>query len=129
MFIVLEWQIKFKRVLPFVSVPAAGPNVTAKATNSTAILVTWDEIKEEKQNGVIEGYRISYNATDGLSPFEQLDIMNATAQEIQLENLRVFTEYKITVSGRTTAGFGVGSEVTQRTLEEGMLKFNSNCFD
>ena len=111
-------------ILAFISAPDSGPsNLTAKATNSTAIFVTWGEIIKEKQNGVIQEYRITYIATDGSSWSEQTETVNVSVQEIQIENLRVFTEYKITVRGRTIAGFGEGSDVFQKTLEEGMLRF------
>ena len=98
--------------------PDAGPsNVTATATNSTEIYLTWGEISKEYQNGVIEEYRILYTAGES---FHGEEFVEPHKQDITLENLNIFTEYTISISGRTVAGFGNGTTLVRRTLEEGM---------
>ena len=115
---------KIQVKLALFSAPDGGPlNLTAKAIRSTAILVSWDKIRKDTQNGIIKEYRITYSPTNGSPRSTQSEIVNASVQEMQLQNLSVYTEYKISVSGRTIAGFGAATEVILRTQHKGMMRF------
>ena len=98
------------------SVPDTGPwNLRATETSSTEIFLTWDEISGGKRNGIVEEYRISYSAKS----LNEVVFVKAPTQQLLLEKLSIFTEYNISLSGRTAAGFGVEATVFKRTLEGG----------
>ncbi|XP_061457968.1 receptor-type tyrosine-protein phosphatase S [Rhineura floridana] len=101
--------------------PSAPPrDVKCVSTRSTAILVSWRPPPAESQNGVLDGYSVRYRALDSedTEPREVNDIPPATNQ-ILLESLEKWTEYRITVVARTMVGPGPeSSPIIIRTDED-----------
>lgn len=104
--------------------PSAPPqDVKCLGTRSTAILVSWRPPPAESQNGVLDGYSVRYRALDleDTEPKEVNDIPPTTNQ-ILLEMLEKWTEYRITVVARTKVGPGPeSSPIIVRTDEDGNL--------
>lgn len=43
-----------------IAVPSMGPvNVTANATSSTTIVVSWGDVPSDQRNGIIEGFKVN----------------------------------------------------------------------
>lgn len=103
------------------SKPSAPPqDVKCLSTRSTAILVSWQPPPAESQNGVLDGYSIRYRALDSedTEPKEVKDIPPTTNQ-ILLEMLEKWTEYRITVVAHTKVGPGPeSSPIIVRTDED-----------
>ncbi|XP_028403045.1 uncharacterized protein LOC114525810 [Dendronephthya gigantea] len=70
----------------------APPNVTARNSSSTSILLEWDMIPEGDRNGIILGYNIYYTGRSGV---EQKYVHNSTYESISLDlkHLEKYTEY------------------------------------
>ena len=102
----------------FTTGPDSGPsNLTATAVSSTVIILSWNEIKKEQRNGIITEYCISYKT----GSFESAVLVKHSTLELLLDNLSIFTEYNISVRGKTVAGCGKAATVLERTLEEGNM--------
>nr|XP_034974768.1 receptor-type tyrosine-protein phosphatase S isoform X6 [Zootoca vivipara] len=101
--------------------PSAPPrDVKCVSTRSTAILVSWRPPPAESQNGVLNGYSVRYRALDSedTEPREVTNIQ-ATTNQILLESLEKWTEYRITVVAHTIVGPGPeSSPVIVRTDED-----------
>ena len=83
--------------------------MTGHNTSSTSILVLWDEVPVEQQNGIITGYTITYQSQtendNGNVPAGPDDrVKNITG-------LREFVDYNITMSTSTAKGAGPSSPV------------------
>ncbi|KAH0625838.1 hypothetical protein JD844_034149 [Phrynosoma platyrhinos] len=103
------------------SKPSAPPqDVKCVSTRSTAILVSWRPPPAESQNGVLEGYSIRYRALDS-EDMELREVNNIppTTNQILLESLEKWTEYRITLVAYTVVGPGPeSSPVIVRTDED-----------
>ncbi|XP_077778136.1 receptor-type tyrosine-protein phosphatase S isoform X4 [Podarcis muralis] len=101
--------------------PSAPPrDVKCVSTRSTAILVSWRPPPAESQNGVLNGYSVRYRALDSedTEPREVTNI-HASTNQILLESLEKWTEYRITVVAHTMVGSGPeSSPVIVRTDED-----------
>ncbi|CAI5798873.1 receptor-type tyrosine-protein phosphatase S isoform X9 [Podarcis lilfordi] len=101
--------------------PSAPPrDVKCVSTRSTAILVSWRPPPAESQNGVLNGYSVRYRALDSedTEPREVTNI-HASTNQILLESLEKWTEYRITVVAHTMVGPGPeSSPVIVRTDED-----------
>ena len=94
--------------LPFLSEPDGAPqNVRGENSSSTSILVMWDEVPADQQNGIITGYTITYHSQT------ENDNGNVVAGRYDLEksltNLKEYVNYNITVSASTVKGDGPAS--------------------
>ena len=87
----------------------APPNVRGHNTSSTSILVLWDEVPAEHQNGIITGYTITYQSQtenhNGSVP------AGANDREKNITGLKEYVEYNITVFASTAKGDGPSSPV------------------
>ncbi|KAJ7308438.1 hypothetical protein JRQ81_008986 [Phrynocephalus forsythii] len=103
------------------SKPSAPPrDVSCVSTKSTAILVSWRPPPAESQNGALEGYSVRYRALDSedTEP-KEVTAIPPTTNQILLEPLEKWTEYRITVVARTMVGPGPeSSPVIVRTDED-----------
>nr|XP_056701450.1 receptor-type tyrosine-protein phosphatase S isoform X1 [Euleptes europaea] len=103
------------------SKPSAPPqDVKCVSVRSTAILVSWRPPPAESQNGVLDGYSVRYRALDSedTEPREVNDIAPSTNQ-ILLESLEKWTEYRVTIAAHTKVGPGPESApVIIRTDED-----------
>jgi len=79
-------------------------NVNAHNSSSTSILVIWDEVPVQQQNGIITGYTITYQS--------QTEIHNGSVpagpsdRQKNITNLKEYVLYNITVFASTVKGDG-----------------------
>uniref|UniRef100_A0A7M4EXE2 Receptor-type tyrosine-protein phosphatase S n=1 Tax=Crocodylus porosus TaxID=8502 RepID=A0A7M4EXE2_CROPO len=103
------------------SKPSAPPqDVKCVSTRSTAILVSWRPPPAESQNGVLVGYSIHYRALDSEdTELKEVNDIPPTTNQILLESLEKWTEYRIAVVAHTEVGPGPeSSPVIVRTDED-----------
>ena len=73
-------------------------------SSSTSILVMWDDVQANLQNGIITGYTITYKSqTENDNDNVQV---NGSVRQTQLTNLREYVNYNITVFASTARGNG-----------------------
>ena len=80
------------------------PNVRGSNKRSTSILVEWDQLPEEDQNGFILSYTVSYRALPN-GPTKTKNV-TAPANQTTLTGLNEYTNYSITVFATTSKGGG-----------------------
>ncbi|XP_060088861.1 receptor-type tyrosine-protein phosphatase S isoform X3 [Heteronotia binoei] len=103
------------------SKPSAPPqDVKCVSIRSTAILVSWRPPPAESQNGVLDGYSVRYRALDSEDvELREVNNIASTTNQILLESLEKWTEYRITVTAYTKVGPGPESPpVVIRTDED-----------
>ena len=89
----------------FVPEPSAPPvNVKGHNASSTSILVEWGEVPPADQNGVILTYNVSYQSLTQNDVDSK--VVGYPANQIELEGLKKFVNYSITVSASTVKGSG-----------------------
>ena len=86
-------------------------------SSSTSILVTWDEVPADQQNGIITGYTITYySQTENDNGTFQV---NGSVHQTELTNLKEFVNYNITVFSSTAKGDGPASNpIVARTDQD-----------
>jgi len=96
-------------VSPSISEPDGVPqNVRGQNSSSTSILVMWDEVPADQQNGVITGYTITYESqTEHDNGNVQV---NDSVRQTELTNLKEYVNYNITVFASTVKGDGPASD-------------------
>ena len=78
-------------------------------SSSTSILVEWDEVPADQQNGIITGYTITYHSqTENDSGNVQVN--GSQVRETDLKNLKEYVNYTITVFASTVKGDGPASD-------------------
>ena len=78
-------------------------------SSSTSILVMWDEVPADQQNGIITSYTITYlSQTENDNGSVQV---NTLARQTELTNLKEYVNYNITVFASTDKGDGPGSDL------------------
>ncbi|XP_020608167.1 contactin-4-like [Orbicella faveolata] len=89
--------------------PGAAPkNVTGQNSSSTSIVVMWDEVPADQQNGIITSYTITYKShTENDNGSVQV---NASVHQTELTNLKEYVNYNITVFASTVKGDGPASD-------------------
>ena len=91
-----------------ISEPGAAPqNVRGQNSSSTSILVKWDEVPANKQNGIITGYTINYQSQTENDNGRVTS--SASEREKLLPNLKEYVNYNITVLASTVKGHGPAS--------------------
>ena len=89
-------------------------------SSSTSILVMWDEVLANQQNGIITGYTITYHSQT------ENDNGNVVAGDRDLEkkltNLKEYVNYNITVFACTVKGPVSNPVIVVRTDQD------SKCF-
>ena len=77
-------------------------------SSSTSILVTWDEVPPDQQNGIITSYTITYHSQT------ENDIgsiqVNGSVRQTELTNLKQYVNYNITVFASTVRGDGPATD-------------------
>uniref|UniRef100_A0A8C2ZWA9 protein-tyrosine-phosphatase n=1 Tax=Cyclopterus lumpus TaxID=8103 RepID=A0A8C2ZWA9_CYCLU len=97
--------------------PSAPPqDIKCRSTSSTTLLVSWRPPSVMSQNGVLAGYRVhaqvvgpSEGGSDDGELMEEPTIP-ATEEQVLLQRLEKWTQYRITVSAFTVIGPGPESE-------------------
>ena len=109
----------------FSSEPDGAPqNVRGQNRSSTSILVTWDEVPANQQNGIILGYTIIYHSlTENDNGSVQV---NGSVRQTELTNLKEFVNYNITMLASTEEGDGPASApIVVRTDQDSKYYFLS----
>ena len=90
---------------------------------SRMILVTWDEVDVENQNGEIVKYEVQYvplETCSGSLVTRTVNIMDTSMLTTTLTGLKEYVEYNISVRAYTRVGAGPYSDpVIERTAEDG----------
>ncbi len=95
--------------------------MTATVLSSTEIQVSWTEVAEIDQNGIITEYEVMYE------PLMTFSVLNTTTRAtrnlfILLNGLEEYVEYNISVRAYTNDGAGPYSVgIVRRTFEDGAL--------
>lgn len=111
--------------------PSAPPqDIKCSSTSSTTLRVSWRPPPSESQNGALVGYRVHYQVvgpTEGASVDEDFLHEAATSageEQVVLQQLEKWTQYRISVSASTVIGPGPESEpLICRTDEDGTVFF------
>ena len=78
-------------------------------SSSTSILVIWDEVPVDQQNGIITGYTITYQSqTENDNVNVKVD---GSVRQTELTNLKEYVNYNITVFASTVKGAGPASDL------------------
>ena len=98
----------------------APQNVRGQNSSSTSILVMWDEVPTDRQNGIITGYTIIYQSqTENDNGNVQA---NGSVRQRELTNLKEYVNYNITVFVSTAIGDGPSSDpIVVRTDQDSKL--------
>ena len=102
-------------------VPSSFPqNVNVSVNSSTAILVTWEEVPDLDQNGIITTYEVLYNPMETFDGELIPQTLNTTDIFTYLSELEQDVDYNISVRAYTSIGPGPYSEeISATTLEDG----------
>uniref|UniRef100_A0A674NCY3 protein-tyrosine-phosphatase n=1 Tax=Takifugu rubripes TaxID=31033 RepID=A0A674NCY3_TAKRU len=97
--------------------PSAPPqDIKCSSTSSTTLRVSWRPPPLESQNGALAGYRVHYQVlgpSDGGSvdqDFLQEASTSASEEQVVLQRLEKWTQYRVSVSASTVVGPGPESE-------------------
>lgn len=114
--------------------PSAPPqDIKCGPSSSTSLLVSWRPPPVESQNGALAGYTVRYHVTAAAGSAESAAIAAAAAEEtsgevsaaaneeqVLLQRLEKWTQYRISVAAFTLMGLGPESELLScRTDEDG----------
>ena len=93
-------------------------------SSSTSILVLWDEVPADQQNGVITGYTITYQSPiqhgnqNVQENVQENVLVNASVRQMELTNLKEYVNYYITVFASTAIGDGPPSNAIFVTTDQ-----------
>ena len=101
--------------------PGAPPqNITAIATTSSKIKVSWQPPPQDRANGRIMYYKLFF-VEEGRSDTDADSVTLWNVTEFVLDELKKWTEYKIWILAGTSVGDGPRSiPIKCRTHEDGM---------
>ena len=103
------------------TVPSASPVIDQEKTEAEdayTIRVTWNEIVEKDQNGIILVYTVAYKVEGQPTQLS----LNTTETNAAIEGLKPYTSYCIRVRGYTKIGPSVWSPcTTEVTLQSGVV--------
>lgn len=109
-------EVLRKQFLNIFLAPSKAPNnVTARShVTLTTIPVTWQPIDPDRIHGILLGYKVRYQAIavgqESIEdqPILELKLTSSTLSAV-LEDLEIFTFYRVEVLGYTIAGDGPAS--------------------
>lgn len=90
-------------------------NITATVLTSTSILILWEPPLEQYRNGPILAYNLTVE--DGVTGV-QLHSSILTATSFVLDELQPYTLYNVSLSARTSVGYGPFETQSVTTLED-----------
>ena len=94
-----------------------------QSTNSTSILVQWDEVPAADKNGIITSYTITYQSlTQNHDGSVRVDYLY---HHIRLTGLKEYVNYSITVFASTVKGDGPASNPIIITTDQPQSKYKS----
>ena len=88
------------------------------------ILVTWDEVPADDQNGVITGYTIIYNPLTQNHSGPEVRKIDSSQHRIDLTGLLASVNYSIRVFASTVKGDGSSSNPIVVTTLHASSKYN-----
>ena len=99
--------------------PSGPPNnANATSENSTSIMIIWEPLSREYQNGIIIGYTINLTKVGS----EDISQHNSSRENITIGSLSPFTTYSFTVAAQTRVGTGPYTTTsTVMTSEDGVF--------
>ncbi|KRY55867.1 Protein sidekick -like protein, partial [Trichinella britovi] len=103
--------------------PSGAPQaVKATPESPKSVVVTWQKIPENQQNGHILGYRVEYRSISSPTDIGHEVVNDESRLAVTLDGLRPYTDYRIKVAGITMVGIGVYSEpdLVIRTAEDAL---------
>ena len=107
-------------------VPTSAPDeITGTEITSTTILLDWREIFLPERHGIIKGYKLTYQKSNGRNKRDtELETRSFDANIFTafLFELTPYTNYTITLAGLTSKGLGVENVMRIETAE-GSKKF------
>ena len=110
------FSFSIKRTAP--SAPPVIDQAKTEAEDAHTIRVTWKEIAEKDQNGIIIVYTVAYKVEGQLTQLS----LNTTETSTVIEGLKPYTSYCIRVRGYTKIGSSPWSPcTTERTLQSGVV--------
>ena len=84
------------------------------------ILVTWEDVPDIDQNGVITGYQVEYSQSMFGNTTQYVTV--GDVRSVQIPELEEYVVYTVRVRASTIAGYGPYSQpTTERTLEDGKI--------
>ncbi len=110
-------------------VPSASPqNVNAFNLSSMDVMVTWEEVPEIDQNGIIIQYEVLLEYINGLgemSNFSNLSLLNPTQLSLDVTGIEGNILYNVSVRAFTSVGPGPYSNTSVQvmTVEGGLLLY------
>ena len=104
----------------FYIAPTSAPkNIVFSSVEAKSIIVSWDEVSCSGQNGPITGYLLYYTNT---TFYDTINITGGENRSYTLTELRLYTDYTVTVSAYNDVGTGPTSDNrTQQTKQAGQL--------
>lgn len=97
-------------------VPSSPPReLTGVNSSSSSLLITWSPPIQEDQNGIIQGYNISYFA----APNGSVTDMSTSETTINITGLLFYTQYNVSVAAYTSVGTGPSDSTVVRTDSSG----------
>ena len=105
--------------------PSASPDdVVAVGISSRQLFVSWSEVPDVDQNGIIFRYEVEFKPTVSQSSGD-ISVFATDSHDITFVGLEIFTQYAVRVRALTIVGSGPYSdEILVATLEDG----NHNIF-
>ena len=98
--------------------PSGSPKVVELEASSRSITLSWSELPDHEQNGIISGYTVTITDLDE----EDMDVYTIEDLNITITDLIPYTTYGLTLTAHTAIGDGPTSELhVIRTQEEGII--------
>ena len=88
-------------------------------SSSSSIVVTWDDVPAEHQNGIITGYRVYVRKSGSSEGWSEQDVGD---KQFSASGLDFWTFYDIKISAKTSVGEGVQSAVVSSRTDEDCKK-------
>ncbi|XP_050724052.1 cell adhesion molecule Dscam2-like [Eriocheir sinensis] len=99
--------------------PSAPPGrVRCDGVSSSSLVVTWTPPPPSHRNGVVTSYRVAFWKTAATEDGSEEAAMMSKGLRAQLDNLRPWTNYSVSVAASTRAGQGVASEALVCTTHQ-----------
>ena len=95
-------------------VPSASPPYITISAMNTSILIKWQPLPLEQQNGIIQKYHVTVYAP----ATNQSQLLETNETRIEVAGLHPFYLYEVTVSAESGAGVGPESQPVLQQLPE-----------
>lgn len=93
----------------------------ATAVSSVEISVSWEEVPQADQNGIIIAYEVLSEPQVTFNGALMEEVINVTNMSVLLDDLHPFVNYSISVRAYTIVGDGPYATVVALTMEDSRL--------